>query len=80
MLNMQKLFRFFKALEFAKDFRISHFELEGDALCVINRINSRLKDHSMTGQLIQGLRVLIKDFPSVKISHVERNLNRAAHE
>ena len=31
---------FFKALQFTRDFGISHFILEGDALSIVQRINS----------------------------------------
>lgn len=70
---------FLRALEFAKDLRITHFELEGDALCVVNRINSTHSDLSMTGHKAAGIKGLIKEFPTLNISHVTRSRNRPLH-
>ncbi|XP_071907804.1 uncharacterized protein [Coffea arabica] len=47
---------FLTALEFARDFGISHFLLEGDALNIVQKINSREPDLSLTGNLIHGIR------------------------
>lgn len=42
-----------KAFEFAREVRITHFELEGDAQSVIYRINNLQEDLSMTGHVIK---------------------------
>lgn len=59
---------FLKALEFARDFDITHFILEGDALCMVNKINSKLVDLSIIEHIINGIRVLIKNFLILKIT------------
>ena len=66
---------FLKALQFAKDFDISHLILEGDALGIIQRINSTSLELSVLGNLIRGIRDVLKDF----CSHVRRKNNGSTH-
>lgn len=65
---------------FSNSVGISHFELEGDALNVINRIKDKAEDLSIIGHIIMGIRNQLKEFQSAKISHASRKLNAAAHE
>lgn len=69
-----------KALEFAKDFELAHFVIEGDALSVTNKIYSGKTDLSMTGHLIEGIRNMMKDFPELKIVHTKGCCNAASHD
>ncbi|XP_071926262.1 uncharacterized protein [Coffea arabica] len=70
---------FLKALQFAKDFGISHLTLEGDALGIVQRINSTSLDLSVLGNLIRGIRDTRKDFCYIRISHVRRKNNVPIH-
>ena len=70
---------FLTALEFARDFGISHFLLEGDALNIVQRINSNEPDLSLIGNLIHGIRAMLHTFDFVKVSHVRRTNNVPAH-
>ncbi|XP_027181852.1 uncharacterized protein LOC113780241 [Coffea eugenioides] len=70
---------FLTALEFARDFGISHFLLEGDALNIVQRINSKEPDLSLLGNLIHGIRSMLLSFDFVKVSHVRRTNNVPAH-
>ncbi|XP_071902618.1 uncharacterized protein [Coffea arabica] len=67
---------FLTALEFARDFGISHFLLEGDALNIVQRINSNEPDLSLIGNLIHGIRAMLHTFD---FSHVRRTNNVPAH-
>ncbi|XP_071921885.1 uncharacterized protein [Coffea arabica] len=70
---------FLYALEFARDFGISHFLLEGDALNIVQKINSKEPDLSLIGHLIHGIRTMLHSFDFVKVSHVRRTNNVPAH-
>lgn len=56
-----------KALIFTRDFGLTHFVLEGDALNVIMKIKEEQIDPSMTGHIIQGIQNLMKQFQAVRI-------------
>lgn len=71
---------FLKAMYFARDFGISQFVLEGDALNAVQRLNSQQHDLSTNGHLIEGMRRMVKEFHSVKFQYINRDCNRAAHE
>ena len=66
-------------MEFARDFGITHFLLEGDALNIVARINSNETDLSLIGNLIHGIRSLLAAFDFVKVSCVSRTNNVPAH-
>lgn len=71
---------FLKALQFTKYFGITHFQLEGAAQCIVNKIKSTAEDLSMTGHIIQGIRNLTLEFPDARISYVGRKQNVPPHE
>lgn len=68
-----------KALQFAKDFDITHFHLESDALCIIKKINSHQIDLSVIGNIIEDIRSLKNEFPAIKIDYGSRKTNMVAH-
>lgn len=51
-----KALAFLKALEFAKEVDITHFELQGDALNVVNRINNSQIQLFFIGHIINEIR------------------------
>ena len=53
---------FLKALQFARDFGITHFIMEDDALSIAQKINSNGPDLSLLGNLIHGMRSMLNDF------------------
>ena len=55
------------------------FLLEGDALNIIQRINSNEPDLSLIGNLIHGIRSMLNSFDFVKVSYVRRTNNVLAH-
>ena len=63
----------------SKDFGISHLILEGDALGIVQRINSTSLDLSVLGNLIRGIRDVLKDFCYIRVSHVRRKNNVPTH-
>ncbi|XP_027063127.1 uncharacterized protein [Coffea arabica] len=70
---------FLSALEFARDFGITHFLLEGDALNIVERINSNEPDLSLIGNIVHGIRSLLATFDFVKVNYVRRTNNVPAH-
>ena len=70
---------FLSALKFARDFGITHFLLERDALNIVERINSDEQDLSLLGNLIHGIRSMLAVFDFVKVSYVRRTNNVPAH-
>lgn len=56
-----------KAVQFARDFGISHFVIEGDAVNVINKFNRKEDDLSIIGHIIAGVKIMLPEFPSVQI-------------
>ncbi|KAL3507666.1 hypothetical protein ACH5RR_033048 [Cinchona calisaya] len=70
---------FVMGLKFAKDFGISHCILEGDAVNVVNRINSKKPDLSVSGSVMEGIRNMLSEFTMVNLTYVKRQCNSTAH-
>lgn len=75
-----ELLAMLKALQFAKDFGISHCIIEGDALAVVQKVKSKQEASSMMGHIVDGIRGMIKEFPAVQVTRVNRKNNDPAHE
>lgn len=70
---------FLKALQWAKEVGLIHFQLEGDTLGVVRKILCRQKELSMTGHIIAAIKDLRKEFPAAHVNHVCRQNNKPAH-
>ena len=62
-----------------RNFNITHFLVEGDALNIFQRINSREKNWSLVGNIIYNIRSMLTKFDFVKVSYVRRSNNAPAH-
>ncbi|XVF78426.1 hypothetical protein PTKIN_Ptkin14bG0131700 [Pterospermum kingtungense] len=67
------------AVRFAKDLGLFRVIVEGDALRVINAVNSPSPDLSEIGNIIEEVRWLCRDFQVCHFVHVSRHANMAAH-
>ncbi|KAL3520032.1 hypothetical protein ACH5RR_018181 [Cinchona calisaya] len=63
---------FLMGLKFVKDFGISHFVLEGNAVNMANRFNSKKPDLSVSGTVIEGIRKMRSEFTMVKVAFMLR--------
>lgn len=53
--------------------------LEGDSAEVVSALNGEDPCHRMYGQLIEDIKSYFAHFSSVKVRHVQREANKAAH-
>ncbi|XVF65582.1 hypothetical protein PTKIN_Ptkin09bG0260100 [Pterospermum kingtungense] len=67
------------ALEFAADCGFRRIILEGDALCIIKRLQGCNEDRSLIGNQIEEGRSRISNFHHCKLLHCSRECNGAAH-
>ncbi|XWS35181.1 hypothetical protein CRYUN_Cryun21dG0103900 [Craigia yunnanensis] len=68
-----------KALEFAKNTGLTRILLEGDALGIINAINSSLPDLSTIRNYVEEAKLQPKDFQLCLVKHTRRTTNGTAH-
>ena len=68
-----------KVLEFAKDTGLTRILLEGEALGIINAINSSLPDLSTIGNYVEEAKLQQKDFQLCLVKHTRKTANGEAH-
>ncbi|XP_022753674.1 uncharacterized protein LOC111301987 [Durio zibethinus] len=68
-----------KAVDMAISMRPTNPILEGDALNVINSIQSEREDLSAMGHIVADIKEKGKTFCSFNVGHVRRKANKAAH-
>ena len=61
-------------LQFAKDFGIREFIIEGDSLVLGNALQELSPPLSSLSALVYGFRAIIHEFRQVDISHVHRRV------
>ena len=70
---------FLRALQITMKYRITHFELEGDALSIVQKINNNEPDLPLIGNLIHGIRIMLNEFDIVKESIMLKELTMFKH-
>ncbi|KAF5481630.1 hypothetical protein F2P56_002269, partial [Juglans regia] len=68
-----------RAVLFCKQIGISRVLLEGDALNVVNDINSEAKDWSSVGLIIQDIKTELQNLEYGSVHFISRNSNCIAH-
>ncbi|XVF59274.1 hypothetical protein PTKIN_Ptkin07bG0262500 [Pterospermum kingtungense] len=68
------------ALELRRDLGFSRIIVEGDAMGIISKLNSNIRDFSPTGNLIEEAKRLMTGFQSCLAQHVGRHSNKATHQ
>jgi hypothetical protein len=58
---------------------VTKMVLETDCLSAVGRLRSKDLDRSCHGPLVEDIKVLLKSFEDVAISHVRRTGNMVAH-
>ncbi|XVF65799.1 hypothetical protein PTKIN_Ptkin09bG0279500 [Pterospermum kingtungense] len=58
---------------------MSHIIVEGDAMGVVNTLNSDLFNFSLLGNIFDEAKTLISEFSMCTINHVRREANSTAH-
>lgn len=69
-----------RAMEFCIELNFSNVVFDGDALAVIEAVNSRNEVWIWYGQLIEDLRRVFKRRTDWKLHHMYRESNKLAHE
>jgi ribonuclease HI len=67
------------ALSFAHEEHLDNLIVATDCLTVVKRVESKLKDRSSCGPIIEDIKNLMESFSSCSITHVSRCQNVAAH-
>ena len=68
-----------KALQFAKDLRLSSIVLEGDSKIAIDGLMSEEYSLAEYGHLLDEAKDIAKQLVEVEFNHVQRQANKAAH-
>ena len=68
-----------KALQFAKDLRLSSIVLEGDSKIAIDGLMSEEYSLAEYGHLLDEAKDIAKQLVEVEFNHVQRQTNKAAH-
>ncbi|XWS35182.1 hypothetical protein CRYUN_Cryun21dG0104000 [Craigia yunnanensis] len=74
-----KAFATVNALEFVKNTRLIRILLEGDALGIINAINSSIPNLSTIGNYVEEAKLQPNDFQLCLVKHTRRTANGTAH-
>ncbi|XVF13195.1 hypothetical protein REPUB_Repub08aG0187200 [Reevesia pubescens] len=67
------------AMNFSLEVGIRNIEAEGDSMVTIGAVNSSSTNNSITGWIVESIKVLAQSFHLFKLNHVRRNGNVVAH-
>nr|ADK92871.1 retrotransposon protein [Hypericum perforatum] len=70
----------YTGLEFANALGLERVELESDCLPVVMQLSKGYTDRSDLSNIIDDCKMLLSNFQQVRIAHVRREANQAAHE
>ena len=68
-----------RAMVLAREHGFGKAIFASDCLSLIQRVNSKIQDRSLVGNVVADIKFLRADFSLVSFRHVHRSLNEAAH-
>ena len=68
-----------RAVSFSSEYNLQQVVVASDCLGVIKKIKSKVYDRSNVGVIVQDVKNLICENPSVTLTYVSRGCNKAAH-
>ncbi|KAF5441808.1 hypothetical protein F2P56_036977, partial [Juglans regia] len=74
-----EIYALWRAMKLCVELNLSMVQLDGDALSVVQAVNNNAASWDWNGQLIDGLKIVLKNRMHRAVLHVNRACNSVAH-